>query len=200
MKKLVPIFFALLLFSCSATSVKEEKNAPIDDYLETQDLNNEKIMIIREKINNNMAINIFNGKIYFEPLTEKYERFEGVQEPLYNKELWEQMKSKYENKSSTEDWVKESRWTRKDFRYKNIFFFKKEKMPKPWKNEQFKFDGYYTIFTFSEPIYYDEKYAVFATMRTTTNAKVFEGRRIIIMEKNNGKWVKVKEVGGSFYE
>jgi len=127
MKNLVSIFFVLLLFSCSASSVKEEKNAPIDDYLETQDLNNKKIMIIREKINNNMTIKIFEGKTYYYEEDDKYVKLEGVLEPFYNKELWEKMKAKYENKSNTEDWLKEERWTRKDFRYKNIFFFKKEK-------------------------------------------------------------------------
>ena len=200
MKKLICISL-LLLYSCSSTSIREDKNAPINDYLETQNLDNQKIMIIKEKINNNVTIAIFEGKTYYYEESNKYVRVEGVQEPLYNKELWEKMKFQYENKSTSDYWIKDSKWTRNDFRYKNIYFFKKEKLPKPWEYDKSisKFREEYTIFTFSEPIYYDKKYAVFTKIRTSTYSRTFGGRGIVIMEKVNDKWVTIKEIGDGIY-
>ena len=155
MKKLICISL-LLLYSCSSTSIREGENAPINDYLETQNLGNQKIMIIKEKINNNESIDLFKGRIYFEPVTNEYERDGGVEEPLFKKELWERLKAKYENKYITDYWVKVNYWTLKDFKHQNILFFEIEKFPNPGKYENFNFDNYYTIFSFSEPIYYDE--------------------------------------------
>jgi len=200
MKNLVSIFFVLLLFSCSATSVKEEKNAPIDDYLETQDLNNKKIIIIREKINNNVTIEIFEGKTFYYEGSNKYVKVEGIMEPLYNRQLWENMKRKYENKQNSEEWLKGDNWSKADFRYKNVFFYKKEKFPKPWKNEQFNFKEQYSVFSFSEPIFYDEKYVVFTIIKTSTYKKTFGGRSIVVMEKKDDKWIKIKEAGDGIYE
>ena len=199
MKKLIYISI-ILFYSCSATAVKENRNTPINDYLETQNLDNQKIMIIKEKINNNVTIDIFEGQTFYYEGPEKYIKVEGVQEPLYNKQLWEKMKIEYENKLSSDPWLKGSKWSRKDFRHKKILFFEKEKFPKPWKNEQFKFDDYYKVFTFSETIYYDNnKYAVFTKIKTSTSLKTFGGRSIIIMEKKEGKWVILKEVGDGVY-
>lgn len=85
----------------------------------------------------------------------------------------ENEKAQYENKSITDEWIKGNNWTRKDFRHKNILFFKREKFPKPWKNEQFAFDEEYKVFSFSEPIYYDEKYAVLLKQKQTHLEKHF---------------------------
>ena len=89
--------------------------------------------------------------------------------------------------------------TVKNDRYKNIFFLKIDKLPKPWKNEEFKFNDQYEIFTFSEPIYYDEKYAVFTKIKTNTYSKTFSGRSIVIMEKKDGKWKVLQYVGDGVY-
>lgn len=198
MKKLY-ILSIILFYSCSATVVKEDKNAPINDYLESQNLDNKRIMIIKEKINNNVTISIFEGQTFYSEESDKYVKVEGVEEPLYNKQLWENMKARYENKLTTDHWIKNSKWTQKDFRYKNIFFFKIDKLPKPWKNEEFKFNDQYEIFTFSEPIYYDEKYAVFTKIKTSTYSKTFSGRSIVIMEKKEGKWKVLQYVGDGVY-
>ena len=109
------------------------------------------------------------------------------------------MKTEYENKLTSDDWIKDSKWTTKDFKHKNILFFKIEEFPNPGKYEKFKFDDYYKIFAFSEPIYYDKKYAVFTKKKTDTSEKAFADTSVIIMEKIDGKWKIVKDVGDGIY-
>lgn len=196
MKKIIYLFIPFLFFNCSVT---KDKNAPINDYLSSLHLENKKIMIIEEKINNNVTIDIFRGQIYFEPLRKKYERNEGVQEPLYVKRKWERMKDKYEDIYISDYWIRDNYWTLNDFKNQNIVFIKRENFPNPGKYEEFDFKEYLNIFSFSEPIYYDKKYAVFTKIKTDTNDKTFADTSILIMEKKGSKWEIIKDVGDEIY-
>lgn len=199
MKKALYSFIVLqLLFSCS---VSKNINTPINDYISSLDLkDSDKIMIIQEKINNNVTIEIFKGKIYFEPYTNKYERDEGVNEPLYDKKNWEKMRNKYENKYITDHWIKEDYWTLKDFKHQNIIFIKQEKFPNPGKYEKFDFQENYKVFSFSNVIYYKHnKYAVFTIKSTTTDYKNIDKSSILILTKTKGKWTIYGEIGDSIY-
>ncbi|HEY1195917.1 hypothetical protein [Flavobacterium sp.] len=188
MKNFGYLLLVILYCNCSTT---KEKNAPINDYLESQKLGDQKIMVIQEKINNNVTIDIFKGKIYFEPLSNQYERNEGIQEPLYDKTKWEKMKSKYENSYITDFWIRNNNWSSKDFKIQNILFFERAKFPNPGKYEKFDFQDYYTVFSFSDPIYYNKKYAVFTFQKTNTKAMILGNTSILVLEKKNGKWVEV---------
>jgi hypothetical protein len=157
-------------------------------------------MIIQEKINNNVTIDIFKGKIYFEPYTNKYERNEGVNEPLYDKKNWERMRSKYENKYITDHWIKGDYWTLKDFKFPNIIFIKQEKFPNPGKYEKFDFQENYEVFSFSDVIYYKHnKYAVFTIKSTTTHYIYLYTTSILILTKIKGKWTVLEKVGDGIY-
>ncbi|MBF4466849.1 hypothetical protein [Flavobacterium sp. LC2016-12] len=196
MKNFKYLFLIIFYCSCSAT---KENNAPINDYLESQKLGDQKIMIIQEKINNNITIDIFKGKIYFEPLSHKYERDEGIQKPLYDQVKWERMKAKYENNYITDFWIRNNNWTSKDFKLQNILFFERSKFPNPGKYEKFSLQDYYTIFSFSDPIYYNKKYAVFTIQKTNTSDMILGNTSILVLEKKNGKWVVVTGAVGGVY-
>jgi hypothetical protein len=199
MKKLLYILISSqLLFGCYAV---KDKQAPINDYLSSLNLKeSDKIMIIQEKINNNVTIDIFKGQIYFEPYANKYERNEGVEEPLYDEKNWKKMKSMYEDKYIKDYWVKGNYWTLKDFKNQNIVFIKHEKFPDPGKYEEFDFKENFNVFSFSDPIYYkNNKYATFTLIRTTTDYKTLASGSILIMTKVKGKWVVFQKVGDGIY-
>ena len=199
MKKVLYIFIiSQFLFNCG---INKDRNAPINDYISSLNLkDSDKIMIIQEKINSNVTIDIFKGKIYFEPYTNKYERNEGVDKPLYDEKNWEKMRSKYENKYIKDHWIKGDYWTLKDFTFPNIIFIKQEKFPNPGKYEKFDFQENYRVFSFSDPIYYKHnKYAVFTIKSTTTDYKNTDTTSILILIKNKGKWTVYGEVGDGIY-
>ncbi|WP_394773841.1 hypothetical protein [Flavobacterium sp.] len=196
MKNFKYLFLIALYTSCSVT---KDKNGPINDYLESQKLGDQKVMIIKEKINNNVTIDIFKGKTFYYEGAEKNVKVEGIEEPLYDKKKWEEMKLKYQNKINTDRWVKGDIWNSKDFKKQNILFFERAKFPNPGKYEKFNFDDYYIIFSFSEPIYYDKKYAVFTIQKTDTYSKILGNTSILVLEKKKGKWVVVQGAGDGIY-
>lgn len=199
MKKILYIFIASqFLFNCS---INKDKQAPINDYMSSLNLKeSDKIMIIQEKINNNVTIDIFKGKIYFEPSSNRYERNEGVDKPLYDESNWEKMKFKYEDKYIKDYWIKGIYWTLKDFKHQNIIFIKQEKFPDPGKYEKFDFPENYKVFSFSNPIYYrHNKYAVFSIKSTTTDYKNIDETSILIMVKTKGRWTVIEQVGDGIY-
>lgn len=63
MKKYISLFISLMISLCvsNCTTIKRT-NTPINDYLTSLNLKNKKIMIIQEKINNNITIGIFKGE------------------------------------------------------------------------------------------------------------------------------------------
>ncbi|MFH6997836.1 hypothetical protein ACHRVZ_07875 [Flavobacterium sp. FlaQc-57] len=199
MKKVFYIFIvSQFLFNCS---INKDQQAPINDYISSLNLkDSDKIMIIQEKINNNVTIDIFKGNIYFSRYTNKYERNEGVDKPLYDEKNWEKMRSKYENKYIKDHWIKGDYWTLKDFKFPNIIFIKQEKFPNPGKYEKFDFQENYKVFSFSDTIYYKHnKYAVFTIKSTTTDYKDIDTTSILILTKIKGKWTVLEKVGDGIY-
>jgi len=199
MKKVLCLFIiSQLLFSCS---VNKDLNAPINDYISSLNLkDSDKIMIIQEKINNNVTIDIFKGKTFYYSGINKYVKVEGVDKPLYDEKNWEKMKSKYENKHIKDHWIKGDYWTLKDFKFPNIIFIKQEKFPNPGKYEKFDFQENYKVFSFSDVIYYKHnKYAVFTIKSTTTDYKDTDTTSILILTKIKGKWTVFGEVGDGIY-
>nr|WP_315225039.1 hypothetical protein [uncultured Flavobacterium sp.] len=199
MKKVLYVFIiSQFIFSCSAS---KDQNAPINDYISSLNLkDSDKIMLIQEKINNNVTIEIFKGNIYYEPYTNKYERNEGLNEPLYNTKDWEKMKAKYENNYIKDQWIKGDYWTLKDFKHQNIIFIKQEKFPNPGKYEKFDFPENYKVFSFSDVIYYKhKKYAVFTIKSTTTDYKNIDKSSVLILTKIKGKWNVFTDVGDGIY-
>jgi len=199
MKKTLYIFIASqFLFNCS---INKDKQAPINDYMSSLNLKElDKIMIIQEKINNNVTIDIFKGKTFYYSGINKSVKVEGVEPPLYDDNYWLEMKSKYENKNNKDIWEKANLWSLKDFKHQNVIFIKQEKFPDPGKYEKFDFEENYKVFSFSNPIYYKHnKYAVFTIKSTTTDDKNIDESSILIMIKNKGKWTVLEKVGDGIY-
>jgi hypothetical protein len=199
MKKVLYIFIiSQFLFNCA---VNKDPNAPINDYISSLNLkDSDKIMIIQEKINNNVTIDIFKGKTFYYAGINKYVKVEGVKEPLYDEKNWEIMKSKYENKEIKDQWIKGDYWALKDFKHQNIIFIKQEKFPNPGKYEKFDFQENYSVFSFSDILYYKhKKYAVFTIKSTTTDYKNIDATSILILTKIKGKWTVFGKVGDGVY-
>lgn len=66
MKKYIFLFISLMISLFSSNCfISKSKNVFINDYLILLNLKNKKIMIIKEKINNNIIIGIFKGEILY---------------------------------------------------------------------------------------------------------------------------------------
>lgn len=199
MKKFIFILITFQIFlSCEFL---KGQSAPINDYISSLALKDyDSIIIVKEKINNNITIDLFKGQIYFEPTTMKYERNEGVVKPLFDEKSWKKMKYKYENVYIKDRWIKGNYWSVDDFNHKKIIFIDRDKFPDPGKYELFNFKGDFKVFSFSNPIYYKHnKYATFSIVSTTTNNKFIDDIYIVVMLKKNGKWVAIEKVGDGIY-
>lgn len=199
MKKILYIFIvSQFLFNCS---INKDIQAPINDYMSSLNLKkSDKIMIIQEKINNNVTIDIFKGKTFYYSGINKSVKMEGVEPPLYDDNYWLEMKNKYENKSTKDIWEKANLWSLKDFKGQNIIFINQEKFPDPGKYEKFDFEENYKVFSFSNPIYYKHnKYAVFSIKSTTTDSKNIDETFILVMVKTKGRWTVIEQVGDGIY-
>ncbi|WP_417939141.1 hypothetical protein [Flavobacterium sp. RS13.1] len=201
MKKYISLFISLMIsLSSSNCSTSKSKNAPINDYLTSLDLKNKKIMIIQEKINNNITIGFFKGETLYSTESKTTIKAYGVEEPIYNEALWENMKKKYEDLNHPDYWIKGNYWTKNDFKHNDITFIKLEKFPNPGKYEEFDFKELLDVFSFSEVIYYNnKKYAVFTLQKTNTDDKLLGNASILLMEKINRKWKVVQEVDDEIY-
>lgn len=201
MKKYISLFITLIisLFISNCATIKS-KNAPINDYLTSLDLKNKKIIIIQEKINNNITIGIFKGEtLYFAKPSIKI-KGEGVQKPIYDEVLWENMKKKYEDLNHHDYWIKGKYWTKNEFKHNDITFIKLEKFPNPGKYEKFDFKEILDVFSFSEVIYYNnKKYAVFTLQKTNTDVLFIGKASILLMKKINSKWEVIEEVSDGIY-
>lgn len=201
MKKYISLFITLIisLFISNCSTIKS-KNAPINDYLTSLDLKNKKIIIIQEKINNNITIGIFKGETldFADPNT--IIKGEGVQKPIYDEILWENMKKKYEDLNHHDYWIKGKYWTKNEFKHNDITFIKLEKFPNPGKYEKFDFKEILDAFSFSEVIYYNnKKYAVFTLQKTNTDVLFIGKASILLMKKINSKWEVIQEVDDGIY-
>ena len=123
MKKYISLFITLMisLFVSNCTTIKTT-NTPINDYLTSLNLKNKKIMIIQEKINNNITIGIFKGETLYFAKPNTFIKGEGVKEPIYNEVLWENMKKQYEDLKHPDYWIKGKYWTKNDFKHNDITF------------------------------------------------------------------------------
>jgi hypothetical protein len=202
MKNVLNLFIKII-FLFSFILIKAQ-NEPINDYLETLNLKeNEKIMIIREKINNNNTIEIFKGKTYYDTKRKEYLNYIEGWNPIYDKKDWIQMKKIYEEDFITDYWIKGNYWTLSDFKHKNILFWEQEKLPNPGKYEKFDFEDDFRIFTFSSPIYYKKKMYALFSFRTTTTRHLVLGEsgpnQIIIMKKVKDKWIFINGLFDGIY-
>ncbi|CAC9976152.1 hypothetical protein [Flavobacterium panici] len=190
----------LSIYSCS--SVKEGLS-PVNVYLNFKFKNNDTVFVIENKLNNNYAIDLLKERSIAVVTNNTNENSVGLKPPLYTEENWNAMNQKYRLKNTDEIWLKNTFWNQNDFKNVKIKFIKEDVFPKP-----FLFNEYMTekkneviVFSFSEPIFYkNSEYVIFAKSETTTKKQFIQPNSIVVMKKENGKWILFQEIyDGNYY-
>ena len=176
----VILFF---LFGCS--TLKQEKYAPLNSFLETVSNNNKTIIIvIKEKVDYKKALATFKGNLIFNAKTNEYEK-EGYQSSLYSLENWNKLSSLY-----TFDTIRNN-WCRNDFKNKKIKFEETINFNK----NKYLIKSDITIYSFSEPMNYKEnKYVVFYVLNSGLELSYPPSAYVVIMKKENEKWIVVDKI------
>jgi hypothetical protein len=148
-----------------------------------------KIIVAKEKINNNSTIDIFKIKY----IIRYYGKGNSIADNLlYNKTDWKKMQEKYKNNCNIGKyiWCNDDFWSENDFKYKKIVF---ESMNNNKGIELLvnKYDFDVCVYSFSEPIYYQNKnYLAFTFVKSyMTGSNTF----VVIMKKIKGKWIQTHE-------
>lgn len=197
MKKFSYLLLFIPFFSSNLSYAQNKKQA-INDFLHIiipeYDRN---IIIIKEKTSTNHVINIFKGTTYKDSLTNEYKRDEReeIKPPLYNEEDWAKMKKKYYRKSEKVSTRTDDLWRSKDFNYSHIDFFSIHLFMESIVSHSEQLLPITSVFSFSEPIYYSgKKYLVFKVSQGSTESiNGLTDNYLIIMKKENGKWVVVNK-------
>jgi hypothetical protein len=195
--------FILILLSCSCSSIKENNSQIVDTYLNTMIKKEDSLVVIKNKINNNFTINLLKSRSIKEIGANTLESSVGLKYYLYKEKYWSKMNDKYSNKITDEIWLSNSFWDKKDFKNKKVHFIKQRDFPRPYEYNVFLTSKFpeIKVFSFSEPIYYKSKeFAIFAKAETTTRKQFINPNSIIIMKKENGRWLFFQEItNGDYY-
>lgn len=186
MKKTFALTFIIIgITSCS--SIKISCN-PINDYIQNIIKNKEPIIyVVNKKISNKKTLGIFKGDFMLDTRTNTYVR-EGVKSNLYNIEDWDKMSKEYTYDSVPEYWKK------RDFKLSNVVIVDNEsfingELYKKTKNK------YYSVYAFSNPIYYKKKnFVIFTVINSSTTFGAEPSEFVIVMKKENNKWLVVEKV------
>ncbi len=213
--KVFVILFLLINTSCKAQQmvktpndiyklkVEESLQSPVNTYLSSRIKNNDTIIIITNKINNNYAIELFKTRSLVQVTANTLENSVLLGDPKFNEKYWSVMNEKYRNDKTEEIWLKSDFWNQNDFKNLKIKFIKEGDFPKPWIYNEYMTEkkAEVIVFAFSNPILYENgRYAIFAKSETTTK-KQFNGPTcIVIMKMENKKWKFVQEINdGNYY-
>lgn len=195
------LFLNLSIYGCS--SIKENLQSPVNTYLSSRIKNNDTIIIIINKINNNYAIDLFKTRSQIPVTANTLENSVLLDNPKFNEKYWSVMNEKYRNDKTEEIWLKSDFWNQNDFKNLKIKFIKEIDFPKPWIYNEYMTDkkAEVIVFAFSNPIFYDNgRYAIFAKSETTTKKQFNEPTCIVIMKMENKKWKFIQEINdGNYY-
>lgn len=182
------IYLLFILITCNSCSSQQEKHIALNNYISTVINNSDsKVIIAKEKINPNIAIELFKisaldlyGSLNTKPT-------------IYKEKLWKQMQTKYEvipllNSKNV--------WDTTDFWDLNNFNFKGIKLESMNTNngiegifKKYNDDYSLIVYSFSEPIYYHHKrFIIFTTIKGTMHSA---RPRIIIMKKIKNRWTEI---------
>lgn len=193
MKNLKKILIIIPLFALSCASAQYIENyEPINVFLETQKLEKGREYILqREKVNNLPPLRLFNGGEGAEHIIDPIDRIDPT-DGLFVAKHWKKMYNQYAKDSIPKYWKKE------DFpAYNFILEDKKGLMGYDFMNRYLN-TRTETIIKISEPMYYmDKKYIMFYYNIATFSGSV--NPEVVIMKKENGKWIIVREIGDYIY-
>jgi len=193
MKHLKKILIIIPLFTLSCSSVQYVENyEPINVFLETKNLEKgREYILLHDKINNLAPLRLFNGGEGEEHIIDPRDPIDYT-DGLFVEKHWKKMYKQYAQDTIPKYWKKE------DFpRFNFILENKKGLLGYDFMNRYLntRID---TIVKISEPMYYmNKKYIMFyfevASFFGTLSPEV------VIMKKENGKWVVVREIGDYTY-
>lgn len=154
--------------------------------------NDDKFIIVHEKIDNHKTIDVFRGQPEVNPNTGEKRRFEGAREDLFKEHEFKKMAEKYSFNEQKPD-LSIKKWNNKDFKSFNFEFIPQREFPmmEYIKNGT---DPEMKIFYFSEVIQYSDKYYLFTYMEGTTRSLYLSTPTVIVMEKKNGNWTVVQQI------
>ncbi|MBK0370388.1 hypothetical protein [Flavobacterium agrisoli] len=198
MKKYIYITALLFfIFGCSSTNKSID---PINAYLKETVKNNDTIVIITNKINNNYALDLWKERAYISENPNNLENSLDENPRIYEEKYWAEMNEKYRNQDTDSLWLRKSLWKQKEFKNFKVKWMTEKVFPKPYiYSEYMDKIPEKPAFSFSEPMIYKKKYVVFAFAKTTTGRQFINPRSFLIMKKEKGKWIIVKEITDGFY-
>ena len=193
MKNLKKILIIIPLFTLSCASAQYVENyEPINVFLETQKLEKGREYILQlEKANNTQALRLFNrgeGAEHVIDPTDPIDPTDG----LFEEKHWKKMYNQYAQDTIPKYWKKDN------FPAYNFTLEKKDGLLKLDFMNRYLNSRTETVIILSEPMYYmNQKYIMFYF-----NKLSFFGDtkpQVVIMKKENGKWVIVREIGDYIY-
>jgi hypothetical protein len=185
------IFIALLIISLiSSCSPTKDKRQALNDYLHTVilDTSSKEIIIIKDKINSNLTIEIFNVN----DIIAIDSKWKGKADTIiYNERDWKKMEKRYavDYQAGKNPWFINEFWTKEDFDHKKIIFEDSYVGKTDAFLKKYDYKPSIDIYSFSDPIYYKNKSVVVFTVHKTATPIGFGQTYIIIMNKKRGKWI-----------
>ncbi|OIV41170.1 hypothetical protein [Flavobacterium johnsoniae] len=194
MKRLKKIVLIIPFFILSCASAQYlESYEPINVFLDTQNLDKNKAYILQsDKELNKQALRIFNGGQGAEHIIDSTDPTDPT-DGLFIEEYWKKIYQEYANDTVKRYWKKE------DFPAYNFILENgtgltlKESFLRKYINSRIN-----EMIILSEPMYYmNKRYIMFYYAKVYFDSS--GSSQVIIMKKENGKWVVVREIGDYIY-
>jgi hypothetical protein len=196
------IIILIVTFLISSCSTVKEKLSPINSYLKSKIQNNEMVIVIENKINNNFTIDFFKER-FITPINLNTIENSTIKNPLlYKENYWLELNKKYRNQNNDEIWLKNELWSQNDFINPKIKLVKEAAFPKPYVFNEYMTDKMDEVIVFSfscQMFYKNKKYVLFAKAETTSKKQFINPNSIVIMKKKNGKWIIYQEIKSGDY-
>ncbi|WP_417939150.1 hypothetical protein [Flavobacterium sp. RS13.1] len=202
MKKYIYIVSLLfIIYGCSSTNMSI---APINAYLKETVKTNDSIVIITNKINNNYTLDLWKERVNIKDANPDMRESIDENPRIYEEKYWNEINEKYRNQDTDSLWLRNSLWKQKEFKNFKVKLMTEKVFPKPYLynkyNEAMDKLPERLTFSFSEPMIYKKEFVVFAFAKTTTGRQFINPISFMIMKKEKGKWVIVKEItDGAYY-
>ena len=187
--KTVAVILAFLMMSC-AGSPYIKNYEPVNAFLETKKIDRTRKYILQaDKEPNLLGLRIFNGGEGLEHIVEDIDYTDG----LFAKKHWEKMYKRY-----AYDTIKRY-WKEEDFPGYNLILEKgRGLIMKGAFLDKYVNNLNYKILIISEPMYYrNRKYIIFYF--NIVDFGNSDQPQVVIMKKEKGKWIVVKEIGDYVY-
>lgn len=186
---LIPFF----IFSCASSSLYLKDYEPINVFLKTQKIDKNKKHILQvDKASNKQALRIFNGEEGAEHILDPTDPIDYT-DGLFVEKHWKIMYKQY-----AQDTIKKY-WKKEDFpEYDFILEQGTGLLLKSSFNDKYLDSGINEMIIISEPMYYwNRKYILFSYSKLYFDSS--GSRVLVIMKKEEEKWVVVRTIGDYVY-